>query len=76
MASIGLWRNPDGKRPNREALATPLKGRYALNYDLSSDDIEVSLDNGPRQKKRDGRLSIPIAPGQTRDLTFFLQKQG
>lgn len=75
VASIGLWRNADGGRPGADAYMSQLHSLTMGTYDLSSDDIEVSLDGGPRRKKRDGRLNIPIARGQTRDVTFFLQRQ-
>ena len=63
VASVGLWRSEDGQRLHRQAHASEVSTSDARVYDLS-DDIEVSLDGGPRQKKRDGRLSIPIAGGE------------
>lgn len=62
-----------GRRMNWSMNASAVSERTTRTYELGT-DIEVSLDGGPRQKKRDGRLSIPIAKAQTRELTFFLRR--
>ncbi len=72
--SLGIWRNPDGRIVHDSAHMTTPTNRFIRYYEITSPTLEVSVDGGPRQRVRDGRVTFPVAAGKSYQVTYFLHR--